>query len=109
MTAKGGTGRKPGEKDPMKEPGAGNGGPMKPGDEVGKGENPVGGKPGEDEKRRAELGRLAEVYKDTWGHLPETLRQEMDLYYREQFMPRYSDLLKQYYASLAERKGRTRE
>jgi len=49
-------------------------------------------------------GKVADVYKDVWGHLPERLRQEMDLYYREQFMPRYQELLRQYYSSLAERK-----
>ncbi len=47
---------------------------------------------------------VAEVYKDIWGHLPEKMRQEMDSYYREQFMPRYADLLKQYYMSLAKEK-----
>lgn len=53
---------------------------------------------------RAGAGQLGELYKDVWGHLPERLRQEMDLYYREQFMPRYQELLRQYYSSLAERK-----
>jgi hypothetical protein len=47
--------------------------------------------------------RFPDVYKDVWGHLPEKMRQQMDLYFREQFMPRYSELLKQYYSSLAER------
>jgi hypothetical protein len=48
--------------------------------------------------------KLADLYKDVWGHLPDRLRQEMDLYYREKFMPRYSELLRQYYAALAEQK-----
>jgi hypothetical protein len=48
--------------------------------------------------------RLADLYKDVWGTLPDRLRQEMDLYYREQFMPRYSELLRQYYAALAEQR-----
>lgn len=43
------------------------------------------------------------VTKDVWGHLPPQLRQKMNQYYQEQFMPRYADLLKQYYAELAER------
>jgi hypothetical protein len=47
--------------------------------------------------------RIPDAYKDVWGQLPEKLRQEMDLYFREDFMPRYSDLLRQYYSSLAER------
>ena len=33
----------------------------------------------------------------------KTLRQEVDHYYRDQFMPRYRDLLQQYYSRLAER------
>ena len=45
---------------------------------------------------------LADIVKDIWGHLPETLRQDVDHYYREQFMPRYRDLLQQYYLRLAE-------
>jgi hypothetical protein len=52
-----------------------------------------------------EMSKLADVYKDVWGHLPEALRQEMDQYSREQFMAKYNDLLKQYYATVAE-KGR---
>ena len=47
--------------------------------------------------------QLADVVKDIWGHLPETLRQEMDHYYRDRFMPRYRDLLQEYYSRLAER------
>jgi hypothetical protein len=49
--------------------------------------------------------KLGDLYKDIWGHLPETLRQEMDQYSREQFMAKYNDLLKQYYSTIAE-KGR---
>jgi hypothetical protein len=43
------------------------------------------------------------VVKDVWGHLPPNLRQKMNQYYQEQFMPRYADMLKQYYADLAAR------
>lgn len=42
-----------------------------------------------------------EVVKDVWGHLPDKLRQQVSQYYKEEFMPRYSELLKQYYSSLA--------
>jgi hypothetical protein len=42
-----------------------------------------------------------EVVKEVWGHLPDKLRQQVTQYYKEQFMPRYADLLKQYYSSLA--------
>src|SRR5207237_1598070 len=54
--------------------------------------------------------KLTDVVRDIWGHLPETLRQEVDHYYRDQFMPRYRDLLQQYYSRLAEReRGRGRD
>jgi hypothetical protein len=58
---------------------------------------------------KRENDKMAELYKDVWGHLPERLRQEMDLYYREQFMPRYSELLRQYYAALAEQRKKGSE
>jgi len=43
------------------------------------------------------------IMKQVWGHLPEKQRQEMNQFYREQFMPKYGELLRQYYAGLAER------
>ncbi|VTT98508.1 unnamed protein product [Gemmataceae bacterium] len=46
----------------------------------------------------------AEVVKDVWGHLPDKLRQQATQFYREEFTARYSDLLKMYYSSLAEKK-----
>jgi hypothetical protein len=52
-----------------------------------------------------EENNLADVYKDVWGHLPEALRNEMSAYSREEFMAKYKDVLKQYYATIAE-KGR---
>jgi hypothetical protein len=55
--------------------------------------------------KRGDLSKIADLYKDIWGHLPETLRQEMNQYSREQFMAKYNELLKQYYATIAE-KGR---
>jgi hypothetical protein len=55
---------------------------------------------------KASMPRIPDVYKEVWGHLPEKMRQEMDLYFRDRFMPRYSELLRQYYSSLAERGGK---
>jgi hypothetical protein len=59
--------------------------------------------------RTASADSLADVVKDIWGQLPDTLRQEVDHYYREQFMPRYRDLLQQYYLRLSETERRPRE
>jgi hypothetical protein len=58
---------------------------------------------------RREPDRLADVVKDIWGHLPETMRQEVDHYYRDRFMPRYRDLVQEYYMRLAERDRTRRE
>ena len=50
----------------------------------------------------------ADLNPDTWGHLSPKQRLEMDAYSKERFMPRYSELLKQYYTTIAE-KGRRKE
>jgi hypothetical protein len=43
------------------------------------------------------------LYKDVWGHLPESLRAEMNAYSNPKpFMPRYDDLIKKYYRTIAE-------
>ena len=59
-------------------------------------------------RSEGEMNKLAEIYKDVWGHLPETMRQEMNAYSREQFMGKYNDLIRQYYTTIAE-KGRRKE
>ena len=43
------------------------------------------------------------VVKDVWGYLPDKLRQQAMQYYKQEFMPRYSKLLGQYYSSLSEK------
>jgi hypothetical protein len=53
--------------------------------------------------------RNSDLYKDDWGHLPETLRAQMDAFSKPQpFLPKYDDLIKRYYRTIAEqgrRKG----
>jgi len=73
-----------GQQEAGANPGAGNGGPQ------------------------GEPNKIADVYKDIWGHLPETLRAEMDAYGREKFMAKYEELIKRYYdraARESRRKG----
>jgi hypothetical protein len=65
------------------------------------GNNPGGG----GTSKQDEAAKLADLYKDIWGHLPEALRAEMNSYSKEQFMDKYRDQLKRYYATVAE-KGR---
>ncbi len=92
------SGKEPGPKpDPSKPMG---GQPGQPGDRPG-GTKPDGS-PGQPDAKPAMPFDDA-VTKQVWGHLPERLRQEVNQYYKEQFMPKYGDLLKQYYADLAER------
>jgi len=55
-----------------------------------------------------EKNTVADLFKDVWGHLPSMKRLEMDAYSRERFMPRYDDILRQYYRTIAEQ-GRKKE
>lgn len=63
------------------------------------------------DRGRGEEGKAnkaADVYKEIWGHLPESLRSEMNAYFNDkQFMAKYDDLIKRYYSAIAE-KGRPR-
>jgi hypothetical protein len=116
----GGSGRKPRAGDPMggdkKEPDKGDGkpDPSKPDDKKGPGgqdskdpKNPsgaAGGKPGGKlPPAKSALPLDEDVAKDVWGHLPPKLRQQMTEYYKEDVMPKYSELLRLYYSSLAEK------
>jgi len=65
------------------------------------GQNPGGG----NAKKEEGANKIADIYKDVWGHLPESLRGEMNAYSREHFMAKYKDLIEQYYSSISE-KGR---
>ena len=69
--------------------------------------NQTGDNPGAGDSKKKEeaANKIADVYKDVWGHLPESLRGEMNAYSREQFMAKYGDFIRQYYATLSE-KGR---
>ena len=84
----------PGGKDPGgpgdKTPGAGGEGPGKP-------------------ASKPALPPDDAATKQVWGHLPDRLRQEMNQYYKEQFMPKYNDMLRQYYSRLAEGDKRPRK
>jgi len=74
---------------------------MKP-DQNNNSQTNTGGQPPKNPKAEASDGPPTGMYKDVWGHLPEKMRQEMDTYFKERFMPRYSDLLKEYYSTISE-------
>lgn len=68
----------------------------------------VGTRPGAGNGGPEEVKKASDVYKDIWGHLPESLRQEMTAYMREDKMAKYKDVIEQYYRTIAE-KGRRKE
>ena len=80
-----------GMKDPMMQPG----GMKEPGNNSGT--NKTGN------STSPNLPNEDPFTKQVWGHLPEKLRQQASQYYREQYMPKYQEMLKQYYSNLAER------
>lgn len=99
-------GKEPGQE---KEPGGKGGKEPKGGMEPG-GMEPIGGTSGKTpgasatgDPPKPSLPVDDDVAKDVWGHLPDKLRQQVTQYYKEEFMPRYADLLKQYYSSLSEK------
>ncbi len=87
-------------KDPNNQPMGAQGQPM----------NPAGATPGSGQARQLPAMPLDDaITKQVWGHLPERLRQQMSQYYKEQFMPKYADMLRQYYSALAEREKAPRK
>lgn len=104
-------GSKPGNKSGTSQAKAGGGngeagqGGDKPGGKNGQGGN---GGAGGDRANRP-INRTGDLYKDEWGHLPPSLRAQMDAYSNPQpFLPKYDDLIKRYYRTIAEqgrRKG----
>src|SRR5208283_2643064 len=52
-----------------------------------------------------DLNRIPDVFKDAWGHLPSSMRAEMNAYSHDAFMAKYKDLLERYYATIAEKSG----
>ncbi len=108
--------RQPTEKEPgqqAQEPGKPGGGGRQP-----KAEQPKGGKPADPKggslpnpdtrskspPSRPQVPTEDDLVRDVWGHLPDKLRQQATQYYQQQFMPRYAELLKQYYSTLTEKK-----
>jgi hypothetical protein len=55
-----------------------------------------------DKTPKAQPNLTAETYRTDWGHLPLMKRLEMDAYSKERFMPRYDEILQQYYRAVAE-------
>jgi hypothetical protein len=72
------------------------------------GNNP--GKGGNAKEKQTDPQRDADLFKDTWGHLPETLRAQMNAYSnREKYMDKHQELIKQYYKTIAAQNRRKGE
>jgi hypothetical protein len=69
---------------------------------MGTGKGPNGGGGGTFTPMGPSLPLADDVVKEVWGNLPHREREQLTQYYREQFMPRYSELIKNYFSSLAE-------
>lgn len=57
-------------------------------------------------EREAELARRRDVIKDVWGHLPPALRQKLLNIAGEKSVPKYDELIRRYFESLAEEERR---
>ena len=42
------------------------------------------------------------MVRDVWGHLPPALRRELLNVYQDKYLPKYDDLVRRYFESLAE-------
>jgi hypothetical protein len=70
--------------------------------DIADGNQPGGGGKGGKE----DANKIADIYKEVWGHLPESMRAEMNAYSREQFMAKYEDVIKKYYSAISEKSRR---
>jgi hypothetical protein len=95
--------KEPGKADPMQDPMEKKGQPK---DRKENKNNPSGGTAGNTGAKATGKPGLPfdeDVAKDVWGHLPDKLRQQMTQFYKEDVMPKYSELLRLYYSSLSEK------
>lgn len=57
---------------------------------------------GSQEAKVADMERVRAMIKQVWGHLPERARQEMNSATVEEFLPKYEQLIEDYFRRLAE-------
>jgi hypothetical protein len=80
---------------------------MKPGDQASdKPARDSSAKTKEKQTAKADPGKLSEMLKDVWGHLPPHLRQQMEQSANEEFLPQYELEIAEYFRSLIGRKDR---
>jgi hypothetical protein len=87
------------KKDDDKKDDGGKGDAKKDDKGGGKGASGVAGKGSDDDKKTKPL---IDDKLDVWGHLPPSRRKEMDAFSRERAVPRYEEVLRQYFRTIAE-------
>ena len=58
------------------------------------------------EKNSKKTSSVEDLKIDIWGHYPDKKRKELDIYASERFMPKYEEILRQYYRKLAEQNSK---
>jgi hypothetical protein len=58
--------------------------------------------PREDQVRKPDMADMRDVLKGVWGQLPERQREQMLQSYEEQFLPKYEQMIADYFRSLAD-------
>ena len=87
-----------------------NAAPMGQDNEKNQGQKSTNPGTGSNKDQAGDPNKDAELFKDTWGHLPETLRAQMNAYSsREKYMDKHHDLIKQYYKTIAAQGQRKKE
>jgi hypothetical protein len=59
-----------------------------------------------DQPRKPEMADTRDILKGVWGQLPERQREQMLQSYEEQFLPKYEQMIADYFRSLAEEQSR---
>ena len=60
----------------------------------------------EERARKPDMADMRDVLKGVWGLLPERQREQMLQSYEEQFLPKYEQMIADYFRSLAEEQRR---
>ena len=86
-----------------------------PGANAGEGKSAAAGAARDSEKRTTEqqsqkpdMVKMRDVLKGVWGELPERRREQMLQSYEEQFLPKYEQMIADYFRSLSDEKERKR-
>ena len=82
--------------------------PKQPGTAKKPGNNPArdsNATPGSAEQRQADIDQIRDILKQLWGDLPQRERERMREPRVEEFLPKYQQLIEEYFKRLAEEQG----